>query len=159
MYEFLPWLGLGILLFFWFPIPLTQKMLLIISCWAVRLAILGLLGFGVYLWFRPAELPGGVSRLFNDFPGLLTLVPPLSSRSFGLCLACWLAALLIPLLAVLDTSLRFYRSRERVNVMEMREVSLPTAEPVEEMGVPVLRPIERRTAAAALIAAGSRTTR
>jgi len=159
MYEFLPWLGLGILLFFWLPIPLTQKMLLIVSCWALRLAILGLLGFGVYLWFRPSELPAEVSRVLDDFPGLLAVLPPRGSPAFGLCTACWLVTLLLPLLAAFDAGLRFYRSRERVSVMEMREVPLPTAEPVEEMGVPVLRPIERRTAAAALVAAGSRTTR
>ena len=59
MYEILPWVGVGILLFLCLPILLTQKLILEVSTWVLRLALIGLLSAGVYLAFRPGELPAG----------------------------------------------------------------------------------------------------
>lgn len=162
MYDILPWVGLGVLFFLCLPIPLTQKIVLEVSSWVLRLGLVGLLAGGVYLWFRPGEMPGGITRMLADNPPLMNLLPPAGSPTFGLCLACWVVAACVPLLAALDMSRRACRIRmlatERV-ILPPPEPALPTAEPIEEVGVPVLRPIERRTAAAALATAGSRTTR
>jgi hypothetical protein len=159
MVDILPWVGLGILLFLALPIPAVQKLLLEISSWGLRLGVIALLAGGVYLWFRPGELPAGVSTALADFPGLLALLPERGTPAFGLCLACWAVTLLLPLLAALDAGRRVVRVRRTAAAAGPTPEVLPTAEPVEEMGVPILRPVERRTAAAALASAGSRTTR
>jgi len=159
MYDILPWIGLGILFFLCLPIPSVQKVLLEVSAWVVRLTMIGLLAGGVYLWFRPDDLPAGVSRVLADFPGFLSVLPAVGSQTFGLCLSCWIATALVPLLAALDGGRRAIRLSTPAVVVEHAPEPLPLGEPVEEMGVPILRPVERRTAAAALASAGNRTTR
>jgi hypothetical protein len=156
MFDFLPWVGLVVLGLFCLPIPFMQRVILQVSTWALRLAIIGLLLGGAYLWFRPDAMPPRVSAILADFPGLLALLPDRGSPAFGLCLACWLATALVPIVAGFDVARRLCLVRTRP-VVEAESV-LPVAEQVEEMGVPVLRPVERRTAAAALATAGSRTT-
>jgi hypothetical protein len=160
MYDVLPWVGLGILLLLCLPILPVQRVVLALSSWALRVALVALLAGGAYLWFRPGEMPAQVSAVLNDFPGLLALLPDRGSPAFALCLACWIVTALVPILAALDVARRRVAVGERVVVEETRETVLPVGEPVvDEVGVPILRPIERRTAAAALAGAGTRTTR
>ncbi len=160
MYDVLPWVGLGILLLLCLPILPVQRVVLAASSWALRLALIGLLAGGAYLWFRPGEMPTQVSAVLNDLPGLLALLPDRGSPAFALCLACWIVTVLVPILAALDVARRRVTVRDRVVVEETREMVLPMGEQVvDEVGVPVMRPIERRTAAAALAGAGTRTTR
>jgi len=159
MYDIVPWVVLGVLLFLCLPILTVQKVVLAVSSWVLRIALVGLLTAGAYLWFRPGDMPAQVSAVLNDFPGLLALLPERNSPAFALSLACWIVAALVPILAALDVARRRVAVRERETVEETRETVLPLGEPVvEEMGVPVMRPIERRTAAAALAVAGSRRT-
>ena len=159
MYDFLPWVGLVVLFFLCLPILPVQRIVLDVSSWALRIALVGLLAGGAYLWFRPHDMPAAVSAVLNDFPGLLSLLPERGSPAFALCLACWIVAALVPILAAIDLTRRRIAVRERITVEETRETVLPMGEPVvEEMGVPILRPIERRTAAAALAGAGTRRT-
>ena len=160
MYDILPWAGLGILLLLCLPILPVQRVVLAVSSWALRLALIGLLAGGAYLWFRPGEMLARVSAVLNDMPGLLALLPDRGSPAFALCLACWIVTALVPILAALDVTQRRMLVRDRVVVEETPETVLPVGEPVvDEVGVPILRPIERRTAAAALAGAGTRTTR
>jgi hypothetical protein len=160
MYDVLPWVGLGILLLLCLPILPIQRVVLAVSSWALRLTLIGLLAGGAYLWFRPLEMPARVSAVLNDFPGLLALLPDRGSPAFALCLACWIVTALVPILAALDVARRRVAVGHSVVVEETRETVLPVGEPVvDEVGVPILRPIERRTAAAALAGAGTRTTR
>jgi hypothetical protein len=159
MNDILPWLGFGILLFLCLPILPVQKVVLDVSSWLLRIALVGLLAGGAYLWFRPHGLPAQVSTVLSDFPGLLSLLPERGSPAFALCLACWIVTALVPILAALDVTRRRVYLRERLEAEDTREAVLPVGEPVvEETGVPILRPIERRTAAAALAGAGSRRT-
>jgi hypothetical protein len=159
MNDFLPWVGLVVLFFLCLPILPIQRIVLDISSWVLRIALVGLLAGGAYLWFRPGDMPGGVSVVLNDVSGLLSLLPERGSPAFALCLSCWIVAALVPILAAIDVTRRRVAVRERVAIEETRETVLPMGEPVvEEMGVPILRPIERRTAAAALAGAGSRRT-
>jgi hypothetical protein len=166
MYEqVLPWVGLCILLVLCLPIPVIQKVILEVGTWSLRLGMVALLAGGVYLWFRPGELPAGVSRVLSDFPGLLSLLPDRGSQAFGLCLACWVVAALVPLLAVMEVTrqiagARLYRVRELVGqpvaVVREAEVLPLVEEPVAEVGVPVMRPVVRNTAAATIATAGAR---
>jgi hypothetical protein len=159
MYDILPWVGFGALLLLCPPILPVQRVVLDVSTWAMRIALVGLLLAGAYLWFRPGDLPRSVASVLSDFPGLLALLPERGSPAFALCLACWIVAAFVPLLAAFELTRRHEAARERVVVEETRETILPLGEPVvDEVGVPILRPIERRTAAAALAVAGSRTT-
>jgi hypothetical protein len=159
MHDILPWLGLVALLTLCLPILPVQRVVLDVSTWALRLALVALLLAGAYLWFRPGDMPRSVSAVLSDFPGLLALLPERGSPAFALSLACWIVTALVPLLAAFELTRHRAAVREWVVVEETRETVLPLGEPVvDEVGVPILRPIERRTAAAALAVAGSRTT-
>ena len=160
MYDILPWVGLGVSASSFACRSLSiQRVVLDVSTWALRVALVGLLAAGAYLWFRPGDMPERVSTVLSDFPVLLALLPERGSPAFALCLACWIVAALVPLLAAFELTRHRAAVRERAVVEETRETMLPLGEPVvDEVGVPILRPIERRTAAAALAVAGSRTT-
>src|SRR5687767_14493123 len=97
-----PWIGPTSLPAVCLPMPVIQKVILEVGTWSLRLGMVALLAGGVYLWFRPGELPAGVSRVLSDFPVLLSLLPDRGSPAFGLCLACWVVAALVPLLAVME---------------------------------------------------------
>jgi hypothetical protein len=185
MYEqILLWVGLGVLLFLCLPIPPVQKLILTVSAWALRLGMIALLAAGAYLWFNPEAMPASVSAVFADFPGLMAILPASGSSSFGLSVACLIVAALVPLLAALDIvrqlgqtastsrELASEKSRSKrvhedagriqsvshVEHVERVEV-VPEAQEIEEpvpVGVPLLRPIERRDAAGAIASAGSR---
>jgi hypothetical protein len=167
MYEqILPWIGLGALLILCLPIPLVQRLVLEVSTWALRLGMIALLAGGVYLWFRPGDLPAMVSDTLNNSPWLLALLPDRGSPAFGLCAACWVVAALVPPLAALDVT-RCLASRRLSHVTAASPVvAAPVAEPLAELvavepmpvGPRILRPVERRTAAAAMAAAASGPT-
>jgi hypothetical protein len=164
MYEqILPWIGLGVLVLLCLPILPVQKGVLALSAWILRLGMIALLAGGAYLWFQPNELPAEVSRVLNDFPGLLSLLPERGAPGFALCLTCWIVAALVPLLAALDvvrkSAGRVVEVRTPIPAPAAPIRAAAPAPPVEEpapVGVPVLRPVERRTAAAAITSAGSR---
>ena len=159
----LPWIGLGVLALLCLPIPPVQKLVLEVSAWALRLGLIALLAGGAYLWFRPGELPAGVSRVLNDFPGLLSLLPERGSPAFAPCLACGVVTALVPLLAVLDVSRKLAGRVRQIPTLTAVPTAptraagpVPAAEQPTPVGVPILRPIERRRAAEAMAPAGSR---
>ncbi|MCI0700436.1 MAG: hypothetical protein L0241_05085 [Planctomycetia bacterium] len=167
--QILPWAGLVVVLFLCLPISPIQKLILEVSTWSLRLGMIGLLAAGVYLWFRPSELPSGVSGVLADFPRLLSLLPDPGSPAFGLCAACLVVTVFVPVLAVLDVSRKLAgrlcqlraltASPVKPQAARSAEPVLPTADEVAEEGVPILRPIERRTAAAAIASAAPRPAR
>jgi hypothetical protein len=167
MYEqILPWVGLGALLILCLPIPLVRRLVLEVSTWALRLGMIALLAGGVYLWFRPGDLPTVISDALNNVPWLIALLPDRGSPAFGLCAACWVVAALVPLLAALDVTRRLAGRRLYRVTAAGPVVAEPVAEPLVEpvatertpVGLPVLRPVERRTAAAAMTSAALRPT-
>ena len=159
--HIMAWIGLGVLTLLCLPILSVQKLILEVSAWALRLGMIALLGGGAYFWFRPGEVPTGVSRVLNDFPGLLSFLPEYGSPSFALCLACYIVAALVPLLAVLDVSRKLTRRVPQISSLVApasptpSNNSIPPAEVPELVGVPILRPVERRSAAVAIATAGS----
>jgi hypothetical protein len=164
------WAGLVVLALLCLPIGCCQKFVLGVASWALRLALLGVLAGGAYLFFRPGEMPAQVNNVLNDFPGLLSILPDRSAAHFGLCLACLVVAPLLPLLMVLDVTRalagrRLNRLRAiadgQADVVATREsvrrTTVVEAAPVPVAeATPVLRPIDRRTASTTLASAGSR---
>jgi hypothetical protein len=160
--HILLWIGLGALTLLCLPIPPVQKLVLEVSSWALRLGMIVLLACGAYLWFRPGELPAGVSRVLSDFPGLLSVLPERGSPAFALCLACWVVAALVPLLAVLDVGRKLTQRMRPIHTLDAAppaptRVASPVAlaEEPTPAGLSILRPIERRRAADAMASAGS----
>jgi hypothetical protein len=154
--QFVLWIGAGVLLLLCLPFSRIQKLVLEVFAWALRLAMIGLLAAAAYLWFRPAEMPGGVSAVLNDFPGVLALLPARGSPAFALCLACWIVAALVPFLAVLDVTRKLAGRVHRIRTLTAHPVTAAT--PVEPVAT-VLRPVDRRTAADVMAAAGTRGAR
>jgi hypothetical protein len=182
------WLGLGALFLLSLPIPPLQKLLLVASSWLLRLGAVALLVAGAYLGLQPGALPAEVARALADFPGVLSLLPPVGSAAFGPALACLLVAPLVPLIAAFDFAARKprpavlaetepepapVRPRKR-QVEAVAEAPRPRSEPVPEpevlpeapeveepvpVGVPLMRPIERREAAGAIASAARRPLR
>ena len=139
------------------PVLCIAKAVLEVGTWALRLALLGLLAGGAYLYFRPGELPAGVASAIESVPGLMSVLPDRASPAFALCAACWLVAALVPFLAGLEVA-------RRVAGRRVADRALYTANPVAEavveepapVAVPVLRPIDRRTASATITSVWSR---
>ena len=100
MYEqILPWVGLGVLFVLCLPLLAVQKLVLEVTTWSLRLAMIGLLAAGAYLWFRPAICPPRCRPCWPTSPVCSPLLPDRGSPAFALCAACWVVAALVPLLA------------------------------------------------------------
>src|SRR5262245_15847715 len=102
--PWLAWAGLIVLAILCLPIGSCQKFVLGIATWALRLTMLAVLAGGAYLYFRPGEMPARVSNILSDFPGLLSVLPDRAAPQFGLCLACLVVAVLLPILMILDVT-------------------------------------------------------
>src|SRR4051812_23145876 len=100
MIPWAAWAGVVLLAILCLPVRRCQKLVLGLSTWVLRIALLAILAGGAYLYFRPAEMPASVIRVLNDFPGVLSLLPEQTAPHFGLCLACLVAAPLLPLLMI-----------------------------------------------------------
>ena len=64
--------GLALLLVLCLPFARIQKLVLEVTAWGLRLALVALLGAAAYLLFRPGDLPAEVAdtsnTLLNNFP-------------------------------------------------------------------------------------------
>jgi hypothetical protein len=158
--QVIAWVGLALLAVLCLPIARIQKLLLEVSAWALRLALLGVLGAAAYLWFRPQELPVQVTETLEAFPPLGTVLPEPGAQHFGICMAALLVAPLLPVLAVLDVSRqvaggRLRRLRTLAAEAKAADGSL-AAPPASATPAHPVRRVDRRSAAAALADAGSR---
>lgn len=143
------------------PVGAISKFVLEVSAWVLRVAMFALLAVGGYYWLRPGDLPARVPNAINRSPELAALLPDPTAPHYALCAACIIVAALVPFLAALDVTRKIAGRRLR----ELRELTLlrtaPVAEPVSPepapaVGVPVARPIDRRTAAGTIASASSR---
>ena len=155
--QVIAWVGLALLLVLCLPFARIQKLVLEVYAWALRLALLALLGAAAYLWFRPGGLPVEVTDTLNSFPRLRAILPEPGTQPFGVCAAALLVVVLLPLLATLDVSRKLagWRLRRlRALAAEPRVVAPP---PVSEpRPAPPVRRVDRRAAADTLAEAGSR---
>jgi hypothetical protein len=158
--QVIAWAGLALLVVLCLPFARIQKLVLEISAWALRLALLGLLGAAVYLWFRPQDLPAEVTDTLDAFPFLGRVLPSPETQYFGICAAALVVIPLLPLLAVLDVSRqlaggRLRRLRTLAADVNASEGSAPRPAAMS-MPAPAVRRVDRRSAADALANARSR---
>src|SRR6266542_1451631 len=159
MYEhILAWVGFAFLLLLCLPFAGTRKLILEVYGWAVRLALVALLAGGAVLWFRPELLPTQVVTFVDAIPGLWDILPIAGSQTFGLALAAIAAAVLLPLLAILDVTRKLAGSRLR-RLRKLADAARP--QPVVPEGTavspaPVRHRPDRRAAADTLAEIGSR---
>jgi hypothetical protein len=154
--QVIAWVGLALLLLLCLPFAGVQKLVLEVCAWALRLALLALLGAAAYLWFRPGDLPVEVTDTLNGFPRLRAVLPGPGTQHFGVCVASLPVIVLLPLLAVLDVSRKLAGGRLRrlrALAAEPKPVEPPAPAP---RPAPVVRRVDRRAAADALAGAGSR---
>jgi hypothetical protein len=161
MYEHvIAWIGLVLLLLLCLPFPAIQKLILRIYSWALRLALLALLGAAAYLWFRPEQLPVEVTDTLGNFPLATALLPEPGTRLFGISAAAVVVAILLPLLAVLDVCGKLADVRpgqRRVRGVEPGAEEPLRPAPAPQRGpAPAPRRVGRRGAADAMAEAASR---
>jgi hypothetical protein len=161
MYEqVIAWVGLALLLLLCLPFAAVQKQVLEVYGWALRLALLVLLGAAAYLWFRPEQMPVEVTDTLNNFPLVMALLPEPGTQHFGISAAAVVVAMLLPLLAVLDVCRKLADGRPgRLRVLGVgpgAEEPLRPA-PAQQRGPsPAPRRIDRRAAADTMAEAASR---
>ena len=161
MYEqVIAGVGLALLVVLCLPLAGIQKLVLEVSAWALRLALLALLGTGAYLWFRPEQLPVAVTDTLSNFPELRALLPEPGTQHFGLSAAALVVVVLLPLLAVLDVCRKLAGRRLlRLRVLAAgtaAEAPLAPALAPQRGPSPALRRIDRRAAADTMAEAASR---
>jgi hypothetical protein len=163
MYEqVVAWVGLALLLVLvlCLSVARVQKLVLEVYGWALRLALLALLGAAAYLWFRPEQLPVEVTDSLNNFPRLMALLPEPGTPNFGIGAAALVVAVLLPLLAVLDVCRKLAGGRlRRLRDLTARPgaAAAPPAAAAPQRGLsPAPRRIDRRAAAEAMAEAGAR---
>jgi hypothetical protein len=161
MYEqVIAWVGLALLLVLCLPFAGVQKLVLEVYGWALRLALLTLLGTAAYLWFRPEHLPVEVTDTLNNFPRLRALLPEPGTPTFGISVAALVAAVFLPLLAVLDVSRQLAGRRlRRLRALSARpeaEAPPPPATAPQRGPSPAPRRADRWAAAAAMAEASPR---
>jgi hypothetical protein len=154
--QVIAWVGLALLLVLCLPFAGIQKLVLEVYTWALRLALLALLGAAAYLWFRPGDLPAEVTETFNSFPSLKAILPEPGTPLFGVCTAALLMIVLLPLLAILDVSRQLAGRRlRRLRVLAVESKVVESPPVPEPRPAPVVRRVDRRSAANTLAAAGS----
>jgi hypothetical protein len=155
--QVIAWVGLALLLVLCLPFAGMQKLILEVSAWALRLALLALLGAAAYLWFRPQDLPVQVTDLLEAFPEVGRILPRPGTPSFGICAAAPIVAALLPLLAILDVSRQLAGGRLRCLRALAAGARAAEGAAAPPTPAPAVRRVDRRSAAAALAQAGSRT--
>jgi hypothetical protein len=149
--------GMALLAVLCLPFARIQKLVLELSAFGLRLALLALLGAAVYLWFYPGDVPAEVAdtsdTVLNTFPRLKGVVPEAGTQYFGICAASCVVVMLLPLLAVLDVSRKLAGRRlRRLRALAVAPPVLATA----PAPAPAPHRVGRRAAADVLADAGSR---
>jgi hypothetical protein len=157
MYEqIIPWAGLALLLILCLPIPPVRRLVLALTTWSLRLALLALLGGGAYLWFRPADLPAVVLDTAANCPRLLTILPDPTTQTFGIALAAILVGPMVPILAALDACRLAARRRPDPDPARPAEAAAEVPPQAPAARAPLRRPVGRGAAAETIASAGAR---
>ncbi len=151
------WAGLALLFVLCLPFATIHKLVLELSAWGLRLALLGVIGAAAYLWFQPADLPAEVTATLDDWPRVRANLPEPGTPLFGVCTAGLLVIPLLPLLALLDVGRKLagWRLRRLRALAAEPKVVATAAGPSAPTQPPVVRRVDRRAAANTLAEAGS----
>ncbi len=96
------------------PIAGTRKFILEVFTWTLRFSLMALLILAGVLWFRPELLPNECANFVNSSPELSRYFPAPFTPLFGLAASCFIAAVSLPCLAMLDVARRLAGRRTRV---------------------------------------------
>jgi hypothetical protein len=155
--QIIAWVGLALLLVLCLPFAAVHKLILEVSAFLLRIALLCVLGAAAYLWFQPGDLPAAVTSTFNDLPQWRTNLPEPGTQYFGVCAAALIVVPLLPLLALVDVSRKLAGWRLcRLRALAAEPKVVPTvSEPAGARPAVVVRRVDRREAANTLADAGS----
>src|SRR5262245_54297840 len=160
--PFLALVGLALLAILCLPFSGTRKLILEVYGLALRLALLALVAGATVLWFRPDLLPAECEKVLNAFPQARDILPAPRPQVFGAAVAGLLAAVLLPLLAVVDVTRklagwRLRRLRVLTREARVETVSTPAGPSPAAPAAPppAQRRVDRRAAAEAMAQAGS----
>jgi hypothetical protein len=158
--QVIAWAGLALLAVLCLPFAGLSKLVLEVSAWALRLALLALLAAAAYLVYDPTRLPSEVVETVNSLPRVKAILPDPAAPYFGTCAAALVALALLPLLAVFDVTRKLAGRRLcRLRALTTGPVTAVTPTPVSApppQPAPVLRRVDRRSAADVMAAAVSR---
>jgi hypothetical protein len=154
------WAVLGLLFVLCLPLTGVKRLLLFVYGWALRLAMLGLIGGAAYLWFRPAQLPQEIPDTIRNFAWLKNVLPDPFTPLYGVWIAGLAGIVLLPLLAIIDicrSAVARHVEIESTGTTERRVEPARTGglPPAPQPPIPTAR-YSRRAAADAMAAAGSR---
>jgi hypothetical protein len=167
--QLLAWVGLAVLLVLCLPITAIAKLLLEVTAWAVRLALVALVAGAAYLSVFPNQLPAEIAAALSDFPRLRNILPDPGAPHFAACAVGLVAAVALPLLAVLDVTRKLAgRPLRRLRLLTLAPVAAATPAPPLPVAAPtpspagdrlVLRRVDRRSAADTFAVLAARPTR
>jgi hypothetical protein len=106
--------GSAVLLFLLcIPTAGTRKFVLEVFTFVLRISIWAVLICGGVLWFHPEWLPRECANFVNTSPELSRFLPAPGTQIFGLGAACFIAAVTLPCLAMLDVTRQLAGERLR----------------------------------------------
>jgi hypothetical protein len=155
--QILIWTCFAVVLLLCLPFRGARKLILEASGLILRIALLAVLAGGALLWFRPDLLPGQVVTTLFTIHGVRDLLPAPESPMFGVAAATLLAAVFLPLLAILDVTRRLAWRTTPLLVVEPTPAPAPAAV-VGRSTIPLTGPrkSDRRAAAEKMADIGSR---
>jgi hypothetical protein len=159
--QVLAWAVLVVLLILCLPFTGLSRLVLEITVWGLRLAMIALLAGAGYLWFYPDQMPPAVMSVLSGWPNLLAFLPERGSPYFGVGLIAPVVAALLPVLAILDLiRLLAGRPLRQLRAIASGKAVVPAAAPPAPAPAPApARAMDRQTAAAAMAAAARRPDR
>ena len=156
------WAALGLLFILCLPLARVQRFLLTLYGVSLRLVMLALICGAAYLLVRPDRLPAQIADTVNNTYLLRNILPVPGSTFFVVCGVAWIAAVVLPLLAMIDAGSRPAVIRREVAAAQpVRVVTAPPVisnvqpPPAPQPQVPPPSRFGRRDAATVLAHAGS----
>ncbi len=136
--AYLLWACAVLLFLLCIPAAETRRFVLEVFTFVLRISMWAVLIAGGVLWFHPEWLPRTCADFVNNSPELSPFLPVPGTRPFGLAAACFVAALTVPCLAMLDVTRQLAGERLRrlrdiadhAQVTETVVVRQAVAEPV-----------------------------
>jgi hypothetical protein len=107
------WGSAALLFLLCIPTAGTRRFVLEVFAFVLRISMWAVLIAGGVLWFHPEWLPRECANFVNTSPELSRFLPAPGTQVFGLTAACFIAAVTLPCLAMLDVTRQLAGERLR----------------------------------------------